>query len=412
MTLSATTNSTQTLRHDAQVIGLVGLAHGTSHFFHLILAPLFPWLKEAFALSYAELGLLMSVFFIVSGIGQALAGFLVDRTGALPVLWAGITCLALAAFGLSVSPNYGTLLFFAGVAGLGNSVFHPVDFTILNRKVAVPRLGHAFSAHGLSGTLGWALAPLFLAGITVLSSWRVALFSAGVLACVILLVLFMFRHLLRYARLDDGNRQTARKQGGHALGFMRLPAVWLCFAFFFIATLSFGGVQSFATSALRDIYGISLGFATTCISAYMLASAGGIITGGFLAARTSQHDRVVALALALAGVVAIIASSGWLSSALVIVLLALMGFGNGIAGPSRDLLVRAASPRGATGRVYGVVYSGLDMGLAISPLLFGALMDAHHPSWVFIMIGVFQALAITTALGIGEKAVRRQPQAA
>jgi MFS family permease len=157
---------------------------------------------------------------------------------------------------------------------------------------------------------------------------------------------------------------------------------------------------------------MSLGFATTCISAFMLASAVGMISGGFLAARTAQHDRVIALSFAIAGAVATVVAGGWLPSTMVIVPLALMGFGNGIAGPSRDLLVRAASPRGATGRVYGVVYSGLDIGLSISPLLFGTLMDAHHPGWVFIIIGLFQALALTTALGIGEHATRRQAQVA
>src|SRR5262245_27094749 len=122
-------------RHDAQVIGLVGLAHGTSHFFHLILAPLFLWLKPAFGLSYAELGLLVSVFFMVSGIGQAIAGFVVDRIGAWIVLMTGVGLLAVSALGLAGSQNYPMLLLFSGVAGLGNSVFHPADFTILNRRV-------------------------------------------------------------------------------------------------------------------------------------------------------------------------------------------------------------------------------------------------------------------------------------
>ena len=157
-------------RRDAQVIGLIGLAHGTSHFFHLALAPLFPWLKEAFGVSYAELGLLMSVFFIVSGDGQALAGFVVDRFGALRVLFGGIALLGISALGLAASQTYVMLIFFAGVAGLGNCVFHPADFTLLNRRVSIPRLSHAFSVHGLTGTLGWAVAPLFLAGIASISS--------------------------------------------------------------------------------------------------------------------------------------------------------------------------------------------------------------------------------------------------
>ena len=138
------------MRSDAQVIGLVGLGHGTSHFFQLLLAPLFPWLKEAFGLSYAELGLLMTMFFVVSGIGQALAGFLVDRVGALPVLLGGLTLSCAAALGLASSNSYATLMLFSALAGLGNAVFHPADFTLLNRQVSAHRLGHAFGAHGLS----------------------------------------------------------------------------------------------------------------------------------------------------------------------------------------------------------------------------------------------------------------------
>ncbi|KPK32471.1 MAG: MFS transporter, partial [Betaproteobacteria bacterium SG8_40] len=176
------TSGTQTLRNDAKVIGLVGLGHGTSHFFHLLLAPLFPWLKDAFGLSYAELGLLMTMFFVVSGAGQALAGFVVDRIGALPVLLGGIALLGIAALGLASSNSYTVLMLFSALAGLGNAVFHPADFTVLNRRVTTRRLGHAFSVHGLSGALGWAAAPVFLAGLATLFHWRIALLAAAALA--------------------------------------------------------------------------------------------------------------------------------------------------------------------------------------------------------------------------------------
>src|SRR3954451_17636233 len=115
---------TSGLRQDAYVISLVGVAHAISHFFHLILAPLFPWLKEGFGLSYAELGLLMTVFFAVSGIGQALAGFVVDRVGTRAVLFSGLGLLCWAALLLSQAQNYPMLLAGAMLAGLGNSVFH------------------------------------------------------------------------------------------------------------------------------------------------------------------------------------------------------------------------------------------------------------------------------------------------
>src|SRR3954453_22416591 len=205
-----TSATVPSFRRDAQVIGLVGLAHGTSHFFHLALAPLFPWLKDAFAVSYAELGLLMSVFFIVSGIGQALAGFVVDRFGALRVLLGGIALLGISALGLAASQNYVMLLFFAGVAGLGNCVFHPADFTLLNRRVSIPRLGHAFSVHGLTGTLGWAAAPVLMLFLAEASGWRSAGIGAAAVGAVALAFLMLNRRLLSDARLEP----VEKKAGG------------------------------------------------------------------------------------------------------------------------------------------------------------------------------------------------------
>ena len=153
------------LKQDAAVIGLVGLAHGTSHFSHLLLAPLFPIFMRDFGLSYSDVGLLMTVFFAISGTGQALSGFVVDRLGARPVLFAAIACFLLASLAASQASGYSGLLLVAALAGLGNAPFHPADFTILNQRVSPGRLGHAFSAHGLSGNLGWAAAPIFMSGL-------------------------------------------------------------------------------------------------------------------------------------------------------------------------------------------------------------------------------------------------------
>ena len=402
-----TTATVDSFRRDAQVISLVGLAHGTSHFFHLSLAPLFPWLKDAFAVSYAELGLLMSIFFIVSGVGQALAGFVVDRFGALRVLFGGIALLGISALGLAASQNYPMLMFFAGVAGLGNCVFHPADFTLLNRRVSVPRLGHAFSVHGLTGTLGWAVAPIFLAGIATFSSWRIALLGAAALAFTVLTILVAFRHLLDPREVDGAVAASARKKeiGGAILGFMKVPAVWMCFAFFFISSISFGGIQSFAATALRELYEIPLTYATACITAYMLASAGGIVVGGFLAAKIQQHDKVIAIAFAGAGAVSVLVATALPPVALVIVLLGVIGFGSGVAGPSRDLLVRAAAPKNATGRVYGVVYSGLDIGQAVIPLFIGTLMDHGAYRSVWLALALLQGVLIVSAFNV--RRVRR-----
>lgn len=390
------------LRHDAQVIGLVGLAHSVSHFFHLILAPLFPWIKVEFGLSYAQLGLLMTVFFAVSAVVQTASGFIVDRVGPRPVLFGGIAFLGLSALLLSTSPSYAMLLLGAGVAGLGNGVFHPADFTLLNKHVSQPRLGHAFSVHGISGNLGWAAAPVFLVTIANLSTWRTALACAALVAFAVLAVLFFYRHVLDPRELKGAvARPSAKPAAGGMLSFLKLPQVWVCWAFFLITTFSLSGIQSFAPTALTQLYGMPLALATACYTIYMLSSAGGMVAGGFAAGRTANHDRLIAMSFGVSGLVAILVGMALVPALAVPVLLGVIGFGAGIAGPSRDLLVRAAAPAGATGRVYGVVYSGLDIGLATGPLFFGALMDARWPNWVFFMIGGLQLLAIFTAITVG-----------
>jgi MFS family permease len=353
----------------------------------------------------------MTVFFVVSGTGQALAGFVVDRVGAYRVLVAGIALCTLSAAVLASAHGYGALMLGAAIAGLGNAVFHPADFTLLNRQVSAQRLAHAFSFHGIAGTLGWAAAPMFLAGIAAVVDWRTALWSAALLGLAVLGATLAHRRLLDCAPVEHP-RDAAHGSREHALMFLRLPAVWMCFGFFFITAVALGGIQSFGPAALQDLYEAPIALATGSITAYMLASAAGMIAGGFLAARLAQHDRIIAVAFVAAAAMSAVLASGALPAAAMLVPMAVMGFAAGIAGPSRDLLVRAAAPRNATGRVYGVVYSGLDIGLSFAPLMFGAMMDARHPGWVFTAVGAFQLLALLTALGVGVRAVRRQPRAA
>jgi FSR family fosmidomycin resistance protein-like MFS transporter len=322
------------------------------------------------------------------------------------VLFAGLACLGLAALSLSAAQNYPMLLAGSMLAGLGNSVFHPADYTLLNKRVSPANLGHAFSVHGISGNLGWAAAPIFLTTIAGLASWRTALFAATFLPFAVLALLALNRQVLATEEVRR-SANTSAPVKGEALAFTRVPAVWLCFAFFAINALALGGVQSFSTAGLRALYDMSLPWATSGYIAYMLASAAGMVAGGFVAAMTVRHERIIAFAFSIAGALALLLSTGAVTPLMAIVLMGAIGFGSGVSGPSRDLLIRAAAPKNATGRVYGVVYSGLDIGLATAPLLFGAVMDANRPSWVFILIGVFQVSALLTAVGVGSNTVRK-----
>src|SRR3954470_23305675 len=190
------------LRQDAGVIGLVGIAHLISHFSQLLLAPLFPWLKDAFNASYIELGFLMTIFFVVSCGVQTASGFLVDRFGPRPILFGGLTLVGLSAFGFALAPNYWTMALLAVFAGAGNGVFHPADYTLLNRKVSQPRLGHGYSVHGITGSLGWALAPVLVVPLAIAFQWRVAVAVAGSVALIVLVILWFNRSALELPGLQ------------------------------------------------------------------------------------------------------------------------------------------------------------------------------------------------------------------
>jgi len=396
-------------RQDAGVIGLVGLAHMISHYSQLLLAPLFPWLKDAFDASYTELGFLMTLFFVVSCAVQAGSGFLVDRHGPRPILFAGLALLGMAAFGFAASTSYWMMAFFSVVAGVGNGVFHPVNYTLLNRKVSAPRLGHAYSFHGITGSLGWALAPAMLVPLAIAFSWRIALLGAGLLAFAVLAVLWVKRgKLVLPPSAPKAVSATAPAEG--SFDFLRIPAVWMCFGFFFFYAVVLSVIQAFAPEAARLMHGVPAALAAMCLTVYMVCSAGGMVLGGFLASDPAKCERIVGLGFGIAAGVALLVALAPVPALAVPALFGAMGFASGIAGPSRDLLVKRSTPENASGRVYGIVYSGLDIGQAIAPLVFGSLMDQGNFRGVWLGLVVMQVVLIGSAFNV--RRVRRTALAA
>ena len=395
---------------DVRVIALISLAHGSSHFFHLILPSMFPWLKDAFALSYAELGLLMSIFFVVSCVAQASSGFLVDRIGARPVLFAGVGLLALAALTYSQSNGYAMLILGAVIAGCGNGIFHPVDFTLINHKVSPPNLPYAYSMHGVTGYLGWAAAPAFMVGIAELSGWRIAFLSAALLEILVLFILWINRSKLidnvQERRAEShASAQAANPSGfpDSAFAFLKLPAVWLCWMFFFFSMAATSSLQSFAPTALFEIYGVAISVGSYFITLLALGSAAGVLFGGYLAAKLKAPQKIVSSCLSLTILMSLLLASGSTPMDLIPVLFCAIGFGYGVLAPSRDLLVKQVTPQGVSGRVYGIVYSGIDLGAAVGPFIFGFFMDAGLPKALFIGIALFQFMIIPTVLKVTSK---------
>jgi MFS family permease len=389
------------LRRDVRVIGLVGSAHFFSHFFQLVLPPLFPILKDELGVPYVALGLLMGVLFAASGIGQTVSGFLVDRWGAARVLLVGMAMLAGSIAAIGLTHSYGALLGVAVLAGLGNSVFHPADYSIFNASVNARRLGRAYSVHGICGNLGWMVAPAVVVGLTGLYGWRAALMIVGVVGLGAVALLASQSHLLA----DGGGRGAARamrrpRSLADDLRLLTAAPILAAFGYFTLLAISLIGMQTFSVAALMAIYHVPLGLATGALTAMFLGSALGVLAGGFLADRTSRHHLVAAGGMTAGAVLALVLASAVPPAALLPVVMALAGFFLGSTSPSRDMLVRSATPPGASGKVYGFVYSGLDLGSSLTPLAFGWLLDHGEPRAVFVMAAVFMLLTIGTVVQV------------
>jgi MFS transporter, FSR family, fosmidomycin resistance protein len=380
-------------------MALIGAAHFVSHFFQLALPPLFPVLRDEFGVGYVALGVIMTAFYGASGIGQAVAGFLVDRLGARRVLLAGMSLLAggIALGGLS--PSYWTLVPIALLAGLGNSVFHPADYAIFNASLDPGRLGRAYGVHSICGNLGWAAAPVVIVGLGAAFGWRMALFIVGGLGLIATLLLAWGTTSL----VDHRQRVIGRADVPDFISDIRLllaPPILIAFAYFALLAMSLIGIQTFSVSAMVAIYAAPLALATGALTAFLLGSSAGTAVGGVLADRTQRHDRVAAAGMLAAAALTLLVASAAPRIALLPAIMALAGFALGVTTPSRDMLVRAATPVSASGKVYGFVYSGLDLGSLFTPLVFGWLLDRGEPRAVFMASAVLMLVTIITVVQV------------
>jgi MFS transporter, FSR family, fosmidomycin resistance protein len=392
------------MNKDASVIGVVGAGHALSHFLQLVMPPLFPLIREDLGISYSTLGFLVMIFFAASALLQPVAGFLVDRVGGRDMLLGGVGLMSAGMLIASLATSTPALALGMLCMGVGNSVFHPADFSILNGRVSPGRLGYAFSAHGIAGSLGFAGGPIFSAAVSAIYGWHAALLAAAAVALVVFVLMLANAHRLHVAR--PARRKESTGQGARVL---LSPPVLVCFLFFLIWGGAYAGISTFAISAMQLQFGIGTTFASSAITAYMLGSATGMLAGGYVATRFVRHDVVAGLGLSVAALVVLAIATGALAAAALPGALGVAGFAAGITYPSRDLIVRASTPPGAAGRVYGFVYSGLDLGVVVTPMFYGMLIDQGMPQAVFYTIFAFSVAAIFTVLQLPGRglAIRR-----
>ncbi|HTB37139.1 MAG TPA: MFS transporter [Reyranella sp.] len=376
------------LNRDVRVISLIGIVHGTSHYYQLAFATMLLIVRQEVGLEFRDVGLLAGIFYGVSGLSQTAAGFAVDRFGARPILAGGLAVIGSALALISVAHSFWGFAAIAVIAGLGNSVFHPADFALLNSSVNQNRLGRAFSIHGVGGSLGWAAAPVMYF-LDSMFGWVGAALIGAMPGLILSVVVWMHRTDLVDHRVKV--RAAASQHGTTPMLTLFLqPAILICLVYFALLAANTVGIQQFAVPAWSKMFDISENYAALCLIVFIVGSAGGVLVGGIFADRVRRHDRVATLGLLAAGALTVPIAAQAVSPMLLLPLLALAGAAGGITNPSRDMIVRSATPPGASGKVFGFVYSGLDVGSFLAPPVFGFLMSAGIPSLIFwIAVGLY-----------------------
>jgi len=410
----STAVATDRERRDLKILALISVGHFMSHFFSLTLPPLFIYLREAFNVSYAELGLLMALSYGASAVVQVPVGFLVDRFGAKLVLTVGLTLLSLGYGLVGLAPTFWVAIALAMLAGIGNSVFHPADYVILNSSISPSRMGRAFSIHTFAGHLGTAVAPVSMILLSDLFGWRTALIAAGLFGLAVMLALLTQWNSIRE---DVAPKPKKKDQAAAALpaavpdGLALLFSKPIVLFFLFFATLSMtsSGINAFAVTALVTLHGTPLAIASMALTVYLFCSATGILIGGEISDRTQRHDVVAAIVFVMTAVFSLLLAWFDLPLAILVALMAIMGLGQGITRPARDMMLRATAPKGSVGKVFGFVSAGIMVGSTLAPIPFGYLLDVGRPDWVFYLIAIFMVISLFTVLTpkeIAEKGVQ------
>ena len=373
-------------------------AHFVSHYYILVLPPLFAFIRADYGVSYTEIGLAITVFNAVSAVLQTPAGFLVDRVNARLVLVAGLVCGALGLAVASVVNSYWVLLAMFGLMGIGNTVYHPADYALLSRGVAAERVSQAYSIHTFAGLAGGAAAPATILLMHSQFGWRGAFMGAAIAG-------FLVAAVLLFQRDDTPERPAAKPRDGApavdtSWRLLLSPPILISFVFFMLLSMTNFGLMNFSVVALGALHGTSPVTANTALSSNLVLGAIGVLIGGWIAARTERHALVASSSMIVTASACLLMASVDLGAALLILVMSLSGLMTGALMPSRDMIVREVTPPGAFGKVFGFVTNGFNIAGMMSPLICGALMDRGEPRTVFLLLAATAILAIIAVVSV------------
>lgn len=407
MSQAAALSDVEILRRDRRVTTLIGISHGASHFYQLALPPLFLLMNQTHGFDFASLGVLTAAFYVASAVCQPPSGFLVDRFGARVVLLGGLGLMSVATMLMGVLPYYPALFVLSILAGAGNSVFHPCDYSIMNATISERRIARAFSYHMFGGYLGYAAAPLAMGILGSMFGWQVAIAIAGLAGLVIFASLWSGSRDFRDSTHERAESGEAQQSVADGLATLVQKPIILCWCFFLIVAMGQIGLQTFSPTLLDKIYGFDLALGASYVTVMLFAVTAGVLSGGYIADFLGKPDRVVTIAYLLASAAVLSIWQFDLDAWSLYVAYAIIGFNYGVAFPSRELLIRAATPKGASGRVFGFVYSGMDFGSAVTPVLFGWFVDSGIARSAFLCVGIFWLTSIVIILMTNAASQRR-----
>ncbi|MDH3242179.1 MAG: MFS transporter [Alphaproteobacteria bacterium] len=395
------TDTTADTARDFKVLGLICGGHFLSHFYMLAIPALMVFLNRDLGITFTVLGIALSARYFATAGAQVLAGFLVDRYGAMNILLGGLFLMVTAMGALAFTTNIWLIALLIILAGLGDSVFHPADYAILNGSIGETRMGRAFSVHTFSGHLGFAAAPAYITTVATIWDWQTAILSSAAVGYVIWIGIVLYRAALA----DDVIPAAKKKEDGapgdrmsdHARLLMSRP-VLLLFAFFAMSSLGNNGLHSFSIPALNALHGTSAVDAGFAVGTYMLVSSFAVLAGGWVSDNIHRQDRFAAIMYVGAILAVLTLALVPLHYMALVLLMGFAGFCHGIIRPARDMMVRQVTPKGSTGKVFGFIFTGQAVGGGIAPAILGTAMDNLPPQWIFFISIGFMALCILTIL--------------
>ena len=378
---------------ETKLVAGVCFAHLVSHYYMLMLAPLFAFIRADFGVTYTELSLALTTFNVVSAVSQTPVGFFIDRTGARINLIGGLLLGSAAIAIAGAVESFWVFIAMFAVLGLANTVYHPADYTLLSERVSPRRMTQVFSFHTCSGMIGSAIAPVSLLFMQSAVGWRGAFLCSALLGVVAALVLAVQGEP---PVVHPAHPSKPRGEEPASWQLLLSPPILLNLLFFVVLSMVGGGLNQYLVVGLGALYGTPPVLANTALTGLLTMSAIGVLLGGALAGRTARHNLVACAGLVVTGSASTLIALVDPGALLLVLIASLSGFASGMTMPSRDMIVRSVTPQGSFGKVFGFVTTGFHIGGMVAPLIFAQFLDHGYPRGVFLYVAACALVAIAT----------------